>query len=207
MIADTAKLLFQCTYGSKAHGTFTDKSDTDERFVYIDRQKFSTYFERDSQAQRWDIRNFLLSCFRGIPFELETLYAPKHCFTVPLCSELQNLITENVFCSKQVIYKYRDTAIVKIVQHRASKDPKSAYHAIRILLECEHMIKNHSGPRVFVGEDKEMLMEIKTGKMAASKIQVIFDDIYNKTDVPNDLPRQPNMELLWETCQTLLKKL
>lgn len=178
MIPQDVKPIYQTFYGSIAHNTITDNSDIDERIVYIsDNPTFECFKQKkyNYQVEHWELKAFLNHCKKGIPFELETLYCPKRCWRIQLPDSLKHLIDTNVFANQVTIKSYLSIAAWKLRQ--SGMNIKYAYYSIRMLLEARHMITNRCGPRVDVGDDRNLLIDIKVGNISVDKIKEMYDEL------------------------------
>ncbi len=204
MIPQDAKPIYQTFYGSIAHNTITDSSDIDERIVYIsDDPSFECFKQRkhNYQIEHWELKAFLNHCKKGVPFELETLYCPKRCWRIPLPNTLQYLIDNNVFVNQVTIKSYLSCSAWKLRQ--SGMNIKYAYYSIRILLEIQHMLRNHCGPRVDVGDDRDLLIAIKIGNISVDKIKEMYDRLLKEIQqLPiNKLPMTADADAIEKSYQ------
>lgn len=198
--------IFISICGSIAQGTSSPQSDQDKKAIYIT-DEFECHKEYEKQTEHWELKKFLNSCRKGIPFELETLYAPKRCWLISLPQSFQRLIDDRIFVTQDTINMYFYCAQWKQRQS-GGKCNKISAHSIRYLLEIKHMLQNNTGPRVDVGDHKEMLMQIKIGKTNVDVMKGMYNSLWKETQqLPIDhLPVQADVDAIERESQWTIQR-
>ena len=198
------QLIFKAICGSIAQGTDSPSSDRDEKHIYIT-DEFDVIKDYESQTEHWELNKFFSVCAKGIPFELETLYAPKRCWLTMLPLQFQSLIDQRIFVTQDTIKMYFYCAEWKQRQS-GNQSNKLSMHSIRYLLEIKHMLNSNDGPRIEVGSDRDMLTQIKYGRMDVDIMKEIYHSLWMETkQLPvSHLPLKADADAIEKATQEIL---
>ena len=126
------------------------------------------------------------------PNMIDILFLPRHC--ILHSTQINEIIRENrkLFLSKLVFPKFRGYAysqISKMINKKETTnekrmktiidygyDTKNAYHAVRLVLECEQILVEHD---LDLERNKEILKSIRNGEWTSERLQDWFTNKRN----------------------------
>lgn len=210
------RTILKCYEGSRLYGTNSEKSDVDiagifmpsiEEIVSLKEDRISCLKQGNQDVQLFPLDKFLNLLVQGNSRCVEMLFIPQESnFNAAFTDEYDFLKSKkDLFLNRHLIHKFtgfaksefmklkKDTgkagAKRKEVMHEFGFNVKSAYHCIRLLLECKELIETKR--LIFPLMWREDLKVIKEGKSSYASVCAWYKDLLDDVESlekASDLP-------------------
>lgn len=135
IVGNMKKILAKTLTGSRLYGTHHDQSDWDYSIIHLDptrtgHRKYdnqSQKFQGDDDNQRRSLHSFVMSCYKGSPNDLDTLFSPLWEFYAPEWRPFFQSIRPNY-----VSATHRFKSFMKVYSENESNQWKSTRHMFRL---------------------------------------------------------------------------
>lgn len=172
--------------------------------------------EQDKQYDMciYSIVRFFQLCMENNPNMVDSLFVPRRC--ILYSDKIGELVRENrhLFLHKGCWHKFKGYAYSQLhkmqSENRTGKradaikqhgfDVKFAYHSVRLMLEVEQILTEHT---LDLERNSEILKSIRRGEWSLDKIKLYFEDkekylekVYAESTLPWTAEEQPIKDLL-----------
>jgi uncharacterized protein len=202
------RVILRCVIGSRAYGLDDVNSDIDRRGVYLPPAElhWSLYgvpgqLENDAtQEAYWELQKFIILALKSNPNVLECFYTPIIETATPLARELLDI--KGAFLSRLVYQTYNGYVMSQFkkmqadIRNHGQVKWKHVMHLIRLLLSGIHVLQE-GFVAVHVGEHRDRLLTIKSGKMSwddVEKWRITLHKEFDSAFAETSLPERPDYE-------------
>ena len=213
IIKPDGQIIFAKIWGSFSHNTAMATSDTDYLGVYLAptnsilglKEITETVVHEKPDVQLHEIGKFCRLLIKGNPGIIEALFTTRLYGYLSMWTDLMamkgDFLTANVveqylgYCAGQLKKLIKGTYL-----HTKGGDynTKWAYHLIRLALDAQRISKGEEPVVWKEGTERELLMDIRNGKVAQEEVVKMAQDIIGEIDgrKPWPIPESPNIEML-----------
>lgn len=192
------------------------------------KQRFKQWSEHHIQDgdQEYDftiygIVKFFQLCMENNPNMCDALFVPSNCVIHVTRIGQMVLNSRDEFLHKGSYHKFRGYAYAQLAKLRDQNpsnpkrkasvdrfgfDNKKAYHLVRLSLEAEYILRNHT---LMLGENAELLREVRAGQWSLYDIEKWFadkekvlEDLYRTSTLRSHPDQYKIKELLFDCIET-----
>ncbi len=191
---------------------------------FDDPKVFSQYIQKGDAEEGtiWNLTRFFFLCSQCNPNVLETLYVPAEC--VLRATKLGSWARDNrhIFLSRELIPRFKGYAFSQIVGlgnenykstskrfpliQKFGYDTKNAACALRLLDECEQLLKTGS---MSLRNNSEYLRQVRAGEIPLREIKAEWDrreEAVNRAARETTLPEKPDHKLIRLNLMAILER-
>jgi len=226
---ENVRIIYCAESGSRAWGFASPDSDYDIRFIYVRSKEHYLRLEQTRDViewqldytldiNGWDLKKALILLHKSNPTIFEWNNSPI-VYKTSIQWEKISKIINNYFQEKNILYHYLNIARSNYKEYLTSESVrlKKYFYALRPILACKWILKNHSAPPMLFSElatacldkkiapavDKLLQLKIKTPELGESqRIDIISDYIKSSiSEIESILENYPSYE--YKNCDEL----